>query len=670
MALRDASVRIKKLRETISALRYRYHVENDPTVTDTVYSSLMHELRRLEGEYPALVTSDSPTVRLCGVALTAFKKIKHPVPQWSFDDAFSEDDIRAFDERVRKLIYEKTGTRTEPSYAVELKIDGIHLVMTYEKGVLQHAATRGDGVIGEDVTQNARTILSLPLTLKKPFTGVVEGEVWMPTRIFEKINAQRAQSGEPLFANPRNAAAGAIRQLDPNIAAERHLEIFVYDVSAVGDGGRLPTSQIDELKFLSTLGFQVNTEWVRCKTVADIMKVWRRWQVRRNKAPAYWVDGLVIKLNDCALQRALGYTGKAPRWGIAFKFPAEEATTVVEKVTWQVGRTKVITPVAHLRPVSVAGTTVSHATLHNPDEIERLGLRLGDTVVIQKAGDIIPKIKQVIVAMRHGAGKKIIIPSHCPVCNAPTARAEGVVALKCTNAGCEGSRREQIIHFVSKGAFNIVGCGEKIIEQLMTEGLVSRSSDLFSLTYDDLIGLDHFAETQSRKLLTAIERAKKITLARFIYALGIAHVGSEMAQRIAAQVRTREKFERLTADDLCHIVGVGEIVSTAIGDYLNADQHRALIAALMEAGVQVSAHAEVRGALTGRTFLFTGTLAALSRTLAQEEVRRRGGAIAVALNKHVTDVVAGTEAGSKLEKAKKMGLTILTENDFARIIHV
>lgn len=665
----DALMRAEKLRVAIADLRYKYHVTNDPSVTDTVYSSLMDELRHLESEFPSIKSPDSPTQRVGGRALDSFQKIRHSVTQWSFEDAFDQEDIEAFDGRVRKLVAENFGTTDNPEYCVELKIDGIHIVLTYEDGKLVTAATRGDGVIGEDVTENIKTIQSIPLTLKKPVSIVVEGEVWMPTRVFNELNEVRAAAGEQQFANPRNAAAGAVRQLDPAVAASRRLEAFLYDISAIEGGMDEPPSQVAELETLAALGFQVNHDWIMCRSVSDIMAMWSQWKERQNKDLAYWVDGLVIKLNDRAQQKALGYTGKAPRWGIAFKFPAEEATTVVEKIVWQVGRTKVITPVAHMRPVSVAGTTVSHATLHNIDEIERLDVRVGDTVVIEKAGDIIPKIKSVIESLRSGEEKKVRAPKECPVCGGEVVRPEGEVAIYCANKKCEGSQKEAISHFVGRGRFDIDGLGEKIVEQLINEGLISVAADLFELTYEDVVGLDRFAPISAKNLITSIENARKITLDRFIYALGIRHVGEESATRLARRFGSLHKFLAATPEELSDIEGIGEVVAKSISDYLADESHMKQIARMQEHGVVVESAAAVAiGPLTGSTFLFTGTLSSMSRTEAGERVKKFGAEVADTVNKKVTHVVVGADAGSKEEKAKKMGIPRLTEGEFLAIL--
>lgn len=664
----EAAVRAKKLRATIAKMRYRYHVINDPAITDVVYSSLMDELRDLENKFPKIFDPNSPTQRVGGKALAGFKKIKHAITQWSFDDAFDQADIEAFDERVAKLIAEKTGKNIRPEYVVELKIDGIHIVLTYEKGKLITAATRGDGLVGEDVTENIKTISSLPLVLTKPVSLVVEGEVWLPTRVFNDLNKERRKNGEPEFANPRNAAAGAVRQLDPKIAASRQLEAFLYDISEIKAGLEEPASQAAELKTLAELGFQVNTEWRLCKSVEAVMKMWEEWHQRDNSKGAYWVDGLVLKLNARELQKALGYTGKAPRWGIAFKFPAEEATTVVEKIVWQVGRTKVITPVAHLRPVKVAGTTVSHATLHNLDEIERLGLRVGDTVVIEKAGDIIPKIKNVLLELRPKGAAAIKAPTNCPVCGSAVVRPAGEVAIYCRNKKCAGAQKENISHFVGKGAFEIDGLGEKIVEQLIQEGLISVAADLFTLEYDDLIGLDRFAEVSARKLLANIAAAKKIPLNKFIYSLGIRHVGEESATALAEKFQTLEKFSRATAADLETITGVGKVMAESILEYLSDEIFQHALEKMRATGVVVQAVRPASGPLVGQTFVFTGTLPNLARTAAAAMVKKLGGTVSDTVARSVNYVVVGAEPGAKAERAQKLGIKQLTEKEFLAII--
>lgn len=664
MTSADAVKRAAKLRQTIADLRFRYHVTNDPTATDTVYSSLMDELRKLEEKFPAARDPNSPTRRVAGKPLAQFKKIKHATQQWSFDDAFTADDVRAFDERVKKLL-----GKERAEYICELKIDGLHLVLTYEKGKLITAATRGDGAVGEEVTENIKTIHSLPLVLPEPISAVIEGEVWMSTRIFEALNKERVTKGEAEFANPRNAAAGAIRQLDPKIAAARHLEAFLYDISLVKDGFTKPNTQAAELKLLARWGFQVNKDWQLCKNIDEVISFWKKWQKKKTNE-TFWVDGVVVKLNSAAGQSALGYTGKAPRWGIAFKFPAEEVATVVENVAWQVGRTKVITPVAHLRPVAVAGTTVTHATLHNLDEIKRLNLKIGDTVVLLKAGDVIPKIKSVIITLRDGTEKSIVPPKKCPVCEYPVERLVDEVAIYCTNKNCPASNKENLAHFVGRGAAEIDGLGEKIIAQLMDEGLVATAADIFYLTFEDLIGLDRFAEISAHKLIAAIQAGKKIPLAQFIFALGIRHVGEETAVAIARHTKNLENFLALTDEEAQKIAGIGEVVTKSAVAWVTAAVNQKQIQRMLAAGVKILPWHEQAGPLTGRVFLFTGTLEKFSREEASAKARALGAAVADDLTSKVTDLVVGVNPGSKLAKAKKLGTRQLTESEFLRIIGV
>lgn len=663
----EVGVRVKKLRETIADLRYKYHVKNDPTVTDAVYSSLMDELRHLEERYPALRDPNSPTQRIGGAPAAEFHKVKHEVAQWSLGDVFSIEDAEDFDARVSKLILEKTGRHIRPSYVAELKIDGVHIVFTYEKGKLIRAATRGDGVIGEDVTDNIKTIQSLPLVLKNPISCVIEGEVWMPISVFDRLNRERARTGEPQFANPRNATAGTVRQLDSNIVAVRHLEAFLYDISLVKSGTELPATQTDELRLLKKLGFQVNSEWQKCDSIEDVISLWKLWQNKRMKQ-AYLVDGLVIKLNSRDLQERLGYTGKAPRWAIAFKFPAEEATTIVEKVVWQVGRTKVITPVAHLKPVSVAGTTVSHATLHNMDEINRLGVKIGDTVVIEKAGDVIPKIKSVIVKLRTGREKIIHAPSKCPVCGAPAEKRSGEVAMYCTNKKCEASECGRIIHFSGKKGFDIDGLGEKIVKQLIDEGLISTPADIFKLCYEDLIGLNHFAEISAKKLILAIQRAKNISLEKFLNSLGVRHVGEETAVAVARSFGSLEKVMNANENDFNLISGVGDVVAKSLEEFFADKTHKEEIKQMLERGVKVRHAHKITGALDGKTFVFTGVLKTMSRDKARDSVMALGGNRSETVSMQTDYVVAGENPGSKLKKAKKLNIPVLTEAEFIAIL--
>ncbi|HRH23489.1 MAG TPA: NAD-dependent DNA ligase LigA [Candidatus Magasanikbacteria bacterium] len=662
--------RVKQLREQVNELRYKYHVLNDPEVTDAMYDPLMHELRQLENDHPELITPDSPTQRVAGVVLDKFEKITHKVPQWSFNDAFDENDISDWQTRIEKMLVKELGHQpTDLSYVCELKIDGLHMVLTYEKGILKTAATRGNGVVGEDVTQNIKTIHTVPLKLKENVDVVVEGEVWMDTAQFDRLNIERAKSEEPLFANPRNATAGTIRQLDSRIVEKRKLSFTAYDIS-MGDA---PDTQAAELRRLATLGFTTDKHWKEAQTHEEIIAVWKQWQEKK-KSVSYWIDGIVVKVNQKKYQDALGFTGKAPRWAIALKFPAEQGTTVIKDVYVQVGRTGALTPVALMEPVQLAGTTVTHATLHNFEEIERLGVKIGDSVVVEKAGDIIPKVIRVLDKLRTGKEKKIKIPTVCPICNSPVEKREIVdkkqgesAALFCSNRRCFAQERERIIHFAGKHAFDIDGLGDKIVEKLMDEKLVAEAADIFTLEKDELITLEKFGEKSAENLIAAIERAKKVPFERFIIALGIRHVGEETAIRLSEKFSTLEKLMTASKDELEHVEDIGPRVAESIAEFFHDTREVKHVHELIKRGVTIvypDRTKKINGVLSGKTFVLTGTLPTLSRDEATDMIRKAGGHVAGSVSKKTDYVVAGAEAGSKLAKAEALGITILDEEGF------
>lgn len=535
MTKQETKIRIEKLKKEINHHRYLYHVLDKQEISEKALDSLKHELYQLEQKFPEFIAPDSPTQRIGGKPLDEFKKAKHQVLQWSFNDAFDPEEIKEFDERIKRQLGKLVNSKPI-DYVCELKIDGLHMVLTYRKGIFVLGATRGDGKIGEDVTQNLKTIESIPLRLEKPIDVIVEGEVWMAKRVFEVLNKEREKRGEPLLANPRNAAAGAIRQLDPKITAERKLDCFIYDLSASSIG--IPTTQREELEVLKSLGFKINQYYQYCSNIEEVIKFWEKWKDRK-ESQDYWIDGVVVKVNSRYLQESLGYTGKAPRWAIAFKFPGEEATTIVKDIQIQIGRTGTLTPVAHLKPVRIAGTVISRATLHNEDEIKRLDIRIGDTVIVQKAGDVIPDIVKVLPKLRIGKEKKFYMPNKCPICNTKTERKPKEAATYCTNPNCFAQEREKMIHFVSKKAFDIEGMGEKIVTQLINEGLISKPADIFNLKQGDLEPLERFAEKSAKNLIEAIEKSKRISLAKFIFALGIRYVGEETALLLVDFVASR-----------------------------------------------------------------------------------------------------------------------------------
>jgi len=663
----EAKKRIDKLVKQIDELRYRYHVLNDPQVGDEVYDSLEQELVELEKEFPDLKRPDSPLQRIGGKPLDRFTKVKHAVQQWSFNDAFSEEEMNDWEERVKKLL----GSEAKLEYVCELKIDGLHIVLTYEKGLLNLAATRGDGKIGEDVTQNIKTIHSVPLRLKKPVDIIVEGEVWLSEKQLEQINKQRKSVGQPEFANPRNAAAGTIRQLDPKVVYDRKLDCFVYDWS--GGKEKPPKTQAEELNELDKLGFKVNQEYKVCKDLEEVFAFWQHWSKKRKSQP-YWIDGIVVKINSRVYQERLGYVGKAPRWAIAFKFAAEEVTTVIKDIKVQIGRLGTLTPVAELRPVKLAGTIVKRATLHNEDQIRRLGVKIGDTVVIRKAGEIIPEVVSVLPKMRTGKEKEFKMPAKCPACGSAVEKKKTVgqsVALFCTNPNCFAQKQQGLIHFVSKKAFDIDGLGAKIVIQLMEEGLLKIPADIFKLEKDDLLPLERFAEKSAENLIKAIDKSKKIDLPRFIYSLGIPNVGEETAIDLANNFGSLDKLKKASEEQLAEIIDIGPIVAQSISDWFSDKQNLELLSDLEKAGVEVSKQkvfVEKSGSLTGKKIVVTGSLESLSREEAKQKIRQAGGDWVSSVSRNTDYVVVGEEPGSKYDKAKKLGVKIIDEKEFLDLL--
>ncbi len=663
---------ISRLRAQIDDLRYRYHVLNDPEVTDAMYDGLMDELRKIESEHPELITPDSPTQRVAGVPLEKFEKVQHTVPQWSFNDAFDEHDLEDWEERITKILEKKLGSRPRDlNFVSELKIDGLHIVLTYEKGLLTVAATRGNGLVGEDVTTNIKTIETIPLRLQEPHSVVIEGEVWLNSKMLEKMNDERKKHGEPLFANPRNAAAGTIRQLNARIVADRKLSFTPYDIS----GGLFPDTQEEELKVLKTFGFKTDAHWRVCQSMEEVIAMWKEW-IKKRDSQEFWIDGLVIKVNQRKYQELLGFTGKAPRWAIALKFPAEQGTTKIEDVYVQVGRTGALTPVALMQPVKLAGTTVTHATLHNFDEIKRLGVRIGDTVVVEKAGDIIPKVVRVLEKMRRGQEKSVREPRQCPICRSPVERREvrekkkeRSVALFCTNPKCYAQERERLIHFVSKKAFDIDGLGEKIVEQLMSEGLIKNPADIFTLTQGDVEPLERFAQKSAQNLIAAIQKAKRVALYRLIFGLGISHVGEETAIRLAEHFKEVSRLMDAAPEELEKVSDIGPTVAQSIYEFFQDPQHRRLIEELQKNGVVIQKPQTTSSqALAGKTFVLTGTLEHLTRDEAKEKIRAHGGDVSGSVSKQTDYVVAGENPGSKRDRAEALEVHIVTEQEFLKMI--
>lgn len=657
--------RAEKLRETIERHRHLYHTFDAPELSDEAYDALVRELEQLEAEYPELATADSPTQRVGGKPLDEFIKVTHAVPQWSFNDAFDTEDIQAFDRRVKKLL------GNEPHYAAELKIDGLKVVLTYVKGILRTAATRGDGRVGEDVTQNVRTIPSVPLKLSKGVDIIVEGEIWMPINVFEKLNLERKKKGEPLFANPRNVAAGSVRQLDPAITRSRRLENFVYDIASL-EGAKWPDTQIGELELLKQLGFSVNPHFEELKDIEAVMAYWKKWEKKKEKEN-YLIDGVVVKVNSRKDQERLGYTGKAPRFGVAFKFPAEQVTTVVEDITLQIGRTGVLTPVAILRPVLVAGSTVSRATLHNEDEIKRKDIRIGDTVVLQKAGDVIPEVVRVVEEMRTGKEKIFKFPTHFPLCGGDgrIERVPGQAAYRCVEKNSFEQQRRKLEHFVSRGVFDIDGFGKKTVKQFMEAGLIANFDDIFRLKRGDLETLERFGEKSIENLLSSIEKARTVTLPRFIASLSIPQVGEETSRDLAGHFGSFEKFAEASEEELRAIEGVGPVVAQAVTSWLKDKENKKMLKRLLkEVQIQKETKTAKNQKLSGLTFVLTGTLESFGREEAKELIRERGGDVSSSVSKNTDYVVAGSEAGEKLTKAEQLGVKVIDEQEFRRMLEL
>ena len=658
--------RVEKLKKVINRYRYDFHVLNIESISPEALDSLKDELVKLERDYPSLVTPDSPTQRVAGAPRDSFKKITHKVAQWSFNDAFTVEDILEFNERVKRFYKTETGEDIEPIYTCELKIDGSHLVLEYENGILVSGATRGDGKVGEDITSNVRTIESVPLRLNEEASIIVEGEIYMPKSQFEKINKEQRKRGEKEFANARNIVAGTVRQLDSKLVAERGLSTFIYDVSRAGD---LPKTQDEELERLETLGFRVNKHHKIAKSIDEVIKYWELWSKKKDKED-YLIDGVVVKLNDRRAQEILGYTGKAPRWGIALKFEAEQVTTVVEDITLQIGRTGVLTPVANLRPVRVAGSTISRATLHNEDEIRRLDVRVGDTVIIQKAGDVIPDVVSVVRELRPKSAKPFVFPTHFPLCGGDgrIERIPGQVAYRCVAKNSFAQQRRRLSHFTSKHCFDIVGFGQKTVDQLLEAGLVSTFEDIFRIERGDLESLPRWGEVSIDKLLKSIDKARRVTLERFIASLSIPQVGEETARDLAGYFKTAEKFESAKMDELVRIDGVGEVVAGEIVEWFKDSENKKIFEHLLKE-VEIQKVVTTKGGkFEGKIFVLTGTLPTLSRDEASDIIRGAGGKTSSSVSSQTDYVLYGENAGEKLEQAVKIGVRCIEEQEFLNML--
>jgi DNA ligase (NAD+) len=658
---------IEKLREEIRRHEDLYYVLDNPEISDAEYDALLEKLQKLEQQHPDQITPDSPTQRVGGRPAEGFAEVVHRRPMLSLDNSYNLDELRAFDQRCRRLA---DGRAFE--YVAELKIDGLSLALHYENQILIRGVTRGDGRIGEDVTLNARTIRSIPLKLRGRTSEIsnleVRGEAFIPRKVFERINAEREEQDEPRFANPRNAAAGTIRQLDPKIVHRRKLEMFAYDLLA---GERKPfVTHWDALNWLETAGFKVSPERKLCSSIEEVIDFAGKIEGRRDELD-YEIDGLVVKVNSTALQDEFGTTNKAPRWAIAYKYAARQATTRVLSIVVQVGRTGALTPVANLEPVSLAGTTVSRATLHNPDEVKRLGVRIGDWVLIEKGGDVIPKVLKVIESKRTGEEKPFRMPKKCPVCGGEISKPEGEVVSRCVAADCPAQLEGRLLHFASRRAMRIEGLGESLVHQFVESGKVRDAGDLYSLTLDDISSLERMAKKSASNLLAQIEASKQRDLSNLIYALGLRHVGDRTATTLARQFGSLDALSKATVEELDAVPEIGLTVAESVRDWFDDEGNIELCKRLEAAGVRTKME-KTSGpsdeTFAGKLFVLTGTLAAYNRDEARAAIENRGGRVTSSVSKKTDYVVAGEEAGSKLEKATELGVKVIDEAAFKEML--
>ena len=658
---------IRKLREEVIRHQELYHVHDRPEISDVEYDALVERLARLEEEHPEYMTPDSPTLRVGGKPAEGFEQYVHRRPMLSLDNSYNIEDLRAFDERCRKLA---DGRAFE--YVAELKIDGLSISVHYDDGLLVRGVTRGDGRVGEDVTQNVRTIRSVPLRLKVSEGGEVEvrGEAYLSRKAFERINLEREEADEPKFANPRNAAAGTIRQLDPKIVARRRLDLFAYDVLR---GERKPfATHWEALDWLERAGLVVNPHRAKCSSIEEVIEFCNRMEAERDRLE-YEIDGIVVKVNSTALQDEFGSTAKAPRWAIAYKYPARQATTKVEEIIVQVGRTGALTPVAILTPVQLAGTVVSRATLHNEDEIKRLGVKIGDWVNIEKSGEIIPKVLSVVASRRTGEEKAFRFPKKCPVCGGVVSRPEGEVVARCVAADCPAQLKGRLLHYASRRAMRIEGLGDALAEQLVQKTLVRDVADLYQLKLEEVAALERMAEKSASNLLAQIEASKTRDLPQLVYGLGIRHVGERTAMLLARHFRTLDGLAEAAVEEIDDIHEIGLTVAESVRDWFDDEGNLDLCRRLREAGVRTeiaggAVGAEADEAFAGKQFVLTGRLETLTRDDARALIEARGGRVTSTVSKKTDYVVAGEDAGSKLDKARALGLKVIDEGDLKKML--
>ena len=668
----EVKQRVQELRQLVQKASYAYYVLDNPIMEDAVYDKLYRELQELETQHPELVTPESPTQRVGEKPASQFSSVRHNIPLYSLENAFNIEEFAKWQERWQRYAPSITkGGQGGFEYVCELKIDGNALALTYENGVLVRGATRGDGVTGEDITQNVRTIRAIPLQLNTetpPPVVEVRGEAFLPIEVFEQINQERQEAGEQLFANPRNAAAGTLRQLDPRIVAKRRLDFFAYTLHIPGKYDKeVASTQWEALELMQKLGFRVNPNRKLCASLEDVRDYYGYWDTERRNLP-YMTDGVVVKVNSFALQEQLGFTQKFPRWAIALKYPAEEAPTRVEAIAINVGRTGALTPLAHLQPVQLAGTTVQRATLHNSDYIAQLDLRVGDTVIVRKAGEIIPEVVRVLPELRPESTQPFQMPSCCPVCNQPVMRPTGEAVTRCINASCPAILKGALTHWASRDALDINGLGEKMVQQLVDQGVVHSVADLYELTAERLASLERMGKKLAEKLVNAIAHSKTQPWSRVLYGLGIRHVGSVNAQTLTQQFPTVELLSQASAAAIEGVYGIGPEIAQSVFQWFRVPANQTLIERLREAGLQLETQttpsaqtSTTNQKLAGKTFVITGTLPTLTRDEAKELIQNAGGKVTNSVSSKTNYLVVGEDAGSKLEKAEALGITQLSE---------
>lgn len=659
MAHAEAKLRIAKLREEIRRANYAYFVLDQEVIPESVRDALKKELIHLETQFPDLIRPDSPTQRVGSVLSERFAKVAHKSAKWSLQDVFTQEELEDWHARCAK------GLGHEPAgYVCELKIDGLNITLWYKKGQLVKALTRGDGTMGEDVTHTVRTIESIPLMLTESVDLEVSGEVYFSRTAFAALNKKMEAEGEPLFANPRNAAAGSVRQLDPKVAAERKLDAFFYEIHG---GGHAQHTQHEALEYLQKLGLRVNPAYRHLSTIDQVWLFCEQAHKKREALP-YEIDGVVVKVDIHAAQKTLGYTAKFPRWAVAYKFPALQVTSRVLDIHVQVGRTGALTPVAVLEPTFVAGSTVSRATLHNEEEIERKDVRIGDTVIIQKAGDVIPEVVSVLKDLRTGKEKKFHFPTHCPQCQSMVQKIPGEVAIRCPNPRCYAVRREWILYFAGRHAMNIEGLGDETVDALLEQDFIEDPADLFALTKEDLLQLPLWKEKKAENLLHMLEERKQTTLSRLLFALGIRHVGQQMAEDLAGYFGTLEAITKASREEMVAVEGVGEKVAESVHAWFRTPENQIFLQKLLQHVEVLDAEKKKEGPLSSKTFVLTGTLSSLTRDEAREKIHALGGHVAESVSKKTTAVIAGENPGSKLAKAEKLGVAVWNEQEFLKII--